>query len=209
MDRSGISGGPLELLGAAADASSVCCGIGNQGQLVHYGRPGIGRFLHVRSEAAAGDVSAMVDSQISTTGILSAVYGQMLHSSGGLIYRPLAHGVEILDTHHENLDLLIGDPNNSLGGPQNLALSHDGSRLFVADSTGLRVIDLTTTPLSIGSLTLAAGPAAGGSTVMLRGSGFTTGTTVAVDGQMAQVQFLDPTKLQIVTPPVTWPRRIR
>ena len=99
----------------------------------------------------------------------------------------------------------LGDPNNSLGGPQNLALSHDGSRLFVADSTGLRIIDLTTTPLSIGSLTPAAGPAAGrvDGRCFVEARAHCTGTTVAVDGQMAQVQFLDPTKLQIVTPPVS------
>ena len=89
MDRSASAVGRSELWGAAADASSVCCGIGNQGQL---GTDDIGdRVLgdsYTFDQKLRLVTSPNVDSQISTTGILSAVYGQMLHSSGGLIYRP-------------------------------------------------------------------------------------------------------------------------
>lgn len=200
----GISGGPLELWGASTDSSVACCGIGDELEL---STDDLGdRALasnYTFDQKVRLVTSPDLDSQTSTTDLFNQVYGQTLHSSGGLIFRPFENEIRILDTHHGNVDLSVGDRNASLGGLQNLAVSHDGSRLYVADSTGLRVIDLPTVPLSLGSLTPAAGPATGGTTVLVRGSGFTTGTTVTIDGKSAQVELLDATKLQIVSPAVT------
>lgn len=196
----GISSGPLELWGAATDSSVACCGMGDEEELStdRLGDRGLA-YNYTFDEKLRLVTSPDVDSETPTD---DQVYGQTLHSSGGLIYRPFNNDVRILDTHHGNVDLSVGDPNASLGGSQNLAVSYDGSRIYVADSTGLRVISLPTMPVSIGSLTPATGPASGGTTILLRGSGFTTGTTVTIDGQVAQVQFVDATKLQIVSPAV-------
>jgi sugar lactone lactonase YvrE len=198
------SNGPLELWGATTDSSVACCGMGDEEEL---STDDLGdrvlAYNYTFDQKLRLVTSPDLDSQTSTNDLFNQVYGQTLHSGGGLIYRPFKNEIRILDTNHGNVDLSVGDPNSSLGGPQNLAVSHDGSRIYVADSKGLRVIELPTVPLSIGSLTPAVGPATGGTAVLLRGSGFTTGTTVAIDGKSAQVQFVDATKLEIVSPAVT------
>ena len=131
------------------------------------------------------------------------VYGQRLHSSGALAYTPTTLGVELADIHHGNTVLSLGVPEGSFKGNDNLAISHTGSRLYYAQPNGIGVFDLPSVPLSVGSLTPAVGPAAGGTTVLLRGSGFTSATTVMLDGQPTNVSLIDSTQLTFVTPPVS------
>jgi IPT/TIG domain len=131
------------------------------------------------------------------------VLGEKLHSSGSLVYMPTTKGVEIFDVHTGATVLSIGNAPGSLEGPDNLAINHAGSRLYLSQKSGVAVIDLETVPLSIGSLTPSRGDAAGGTTVVLRGSGFLSGVSVTVDGRQAAVQFVDSTKLILTTPSVT------
>ena len=131
------------------------------------------------------------------------VYGEALHSSGALAYVPTTQGVEVMDIHHGNTVLSIGVPEGSLKGRDNLAISHSGSRLYVAQPNGIGVFDLPAVPLSIGSLTPASGPAAGGTAIVLRGSGFAPSTAVTLDGKPAAVTYLDSTQLSFVSPAVS------
>jgi len=131
------------------------------------------------------------------------VLGEKLHSSGSLVYMPTSKGVEIYDVHTGATLLSIGSPAGSLNTYDNLAINHAGDRLYLAQQNGVAVIDLPGAPLSIGSLTPAQGDAAGGTSVVLRGSGFVSGTTVAIDGKPATVQFIDSTRLILTTPAVT------
>ncbi|HEY3705028.1 MAG TPA: IPT/TIG domain-containing protein [Terracidiphilus sp.] len=131
------------------------------------------------------------------------VYGSTIHSSGSLGYIPTTKGVEIFDIHHGQTILTIGNAAGSLAGLDNLAVSHDGSRLYVAQPNGIAVFALPSVPLSIGSITPSNGDASGGQSVVLRGSGFVNGVTVTVDGNPATVQFVDSTKLFLTMPAVT------
>jgi hypothetical protein len=131
------------------------------------------------------------------------VYGATIHSSGSLGYLPTTKGVEIFDIHHGQTILAIGDAAGTLGGYANLAISHDGSRIYLAQPDGIGVITLPVVPLSIGSLAPSRGSASGGQTVVLRGSGFVQGATVTVDGNPAGVQFVDSTQLILTMPAVT------
>jgi hypothetical protein len=122
----------------------------------------------------------------------SPVLGATINSSGSLGYLPTTKGVEIFDIHHGQTVLTIGDADGSLEGTANLAISHDGSRVYVAQPNDIGVITLATVPLSIGSLTPSSGSANGGQTIVLRGSGFVQGATVTVGGNLAGVQFVNP-----------------
>ncbi len=133
----------------------------------------------------------------------SLVKGEKLHSSGALAYIPTTLGVEMADLHQGSTVLSIGMPTGSLETIDNLAIDHAGTRLYVAQTNGIRVVDLGTAPLSIGSLTPASGSAGGGVPVVLRGSGFVTGTNVTIDGQPTATTFVDSTTLQIITPSVS------
>lgn len=129
--------------------------------------------------------------------------GATIHPSGSLGYVPTTKGVEIYDIRHGQTLLAIGDAAGSYEGPDNFAMSHDGSRLYVAEPNGIGVFTLPAVPLSIGSLTPSSGSAAGGQAAVLRGSGFMQGVTVTVDGNPAGVQFVDSTQLLLTMPAVT------
>jgi sugar lactone lactonase YvrE len=198
----GISGGPLQLWSSTTDSAVQCCGYGDQEQLAtdDAGDRVLGDSYtfdpQLRVVTTPAPVTLVVNGR-------SLVYGESLHSSGSLIYLPTTKGVEISDVHHGNTVLSVGEPAGSLQGPDNLAISHDGSVLYLAETNGLHVIDLNSVPLSIGSLTPAAGSAAGGMSVVLRGSGFAQGATVTIDGNTAAVQYVNSTELLVTTPAVT------
>jgi hypothetical protein len=96
------------------------------------------------------------------------------------------------------------------------ATDENGERLFAITSTdgtaqkaGITVVQLANVPLGIGTLTPASGPAAGGTTLTIRGSGFLSGTTVTIGGNSASVTFKDMNTLTVVTPAVTaGPQRV-
>ena len=91
-----------------------------------------------------------------------------------------------------------------------LTTDENGQRLFAITSTdgtaqdaGVTIVTLATVPLGIGTLSPANGPAAGGTTLTVRGSGFQTGTTVTIGGESATVTFIDLNTLTVVTPALT------
>ena len=131
------------------------------------------------------------------------IAGEKVHSSGGLIYLPTTKGLEILDVHTGATLLSIGTTAGSLAGPDNLAITHASNRIYLAQKSGVAVIDLANAPLSIGSLTPNRGAAAGAVPVVLRGSGFLPGSSITIDGRQTAVQFIDSTRLVLTTPSVT------
>lgn len=54
----------------------------------------------------------------------------------------------------------------------------------------------------IGTLAPASGPASGGASFTLRGSGFHAGTTVTIGGKPATVAFKDMNTLMVTTPSI-------
>ncbi len=140
---------------------------------------------------------------LASTQFRLLVDAEKLHSSGALAYMPTTAGVEIYDVHHGDRLLAIGSSSPMATGPDNLAVNHAGNRLYLFESAGIGVVDLPSAPLSIGSLTPAYGSAAGGDSVVVRGSGFQAGTSVKIDGHPASVQFVDSTQLIVTTPAMT------
>jgi IPT/TIG domain len=61
-------------------------------------------------------------------------------------------------------------------------------------------VTLANVPLGIGTLSPANGPAAGGTTLTIRGSGFATGATATIGGKSVSVTFKDMNTLTVVTP---------
>ncbi|MGH9742227.1 MAG: IPT/TIG domain-containing protein, partial [Candidatus Acidiferrum sp.] len=150
------------------------------------------------------------------------VPGVTLHPSGALVYRPFLTGpagssstkggVDILDAHTGAPRLRILLPQQFMTDVDGLhgsflAVDENGQRLFAITSTdgtaqnaGITVVTLAKVPLGIGTLTPANGPAAGGTQLTVRGSGFASGATVAIGGKNAAVTFKDMNTLTVVTP---------
>jgi len=158
-----------------------------------------------------------------------SVPGLALHPSGALVYQPflngpapletstpapnpnLRGGVDIFDAHSGRLRLRIVLPeplaarSNDIDGlhAQFLTVDETGQRIFAITNSGLTVVRLANVPLAIGTIVPINGPAAGGTSITIRGSGFQTGTTASLNGKKGAVTFIDANTLRLVTPAVT------
>jgi hypothetical protein len=79
-----------------------------------------------------------------------------------------------------------------------LAIDSGGRFVYLLTDKGLTVVDFGAAPLSVGHL--SGQTAAPGSTVVLRGSGFDSGTTATVGGVAASVNFTDENTLTLTIP---------
>jgi DNA-binding beta-propeller fold protein YncE len=151
-----------------------------------------------------------------------AVPGLALHPSGALVYQPfltgpapaappptgIQGGVDIVDAHSgqlrlriflpEPLAMLSSDIDGLHGGF--LAVDENGQRLFALTTSGLTIVQLANVPLGIGSVTPVSGPAAGGTTITIRGSGFQSGINVTIGGKAAAASFKDLNTVTVVAP---------
>jgi hypothetical protein len=177
------------------------------------------------TEIRASDLSlAAVPTMAELTQIPSCnnVPGVTLHPSGALIYQPfltgpaasagVKGGIDILDAHTGVLRLRIFLPQQLLTDVDALhgsflATDENGQRLFAITSSdgtpqnaSVTVIQLANVPLGIGTLSTTNGPAAGGTSITLRGSGFQSTTQVAFNGKSASATFKDMNTLTVVTP---------
>jgi sugar lactone lactonase YvrE len=131
------------------------------------------------------------------------VSGGKIHSTGSLAYVPTTKGIEMYDVHHGQMVLSIGIPSGVASTDDGIAINHTGTTMYVAETSGIGIIQLAAAPLSVGNLLPAQGNSSGGSSVTLLGSGFANGATVSLDGQLASTQFVDSTRLTFVTPPTS------
>jgi hypothetical protein len=150
------------------------------------------------------------------------VPGVAMHPTGALIYQPfltgsppaappaagIQGGVDILDAHSGQLRLRVFLPEplamlstdiDGLHG-EFLAIDENGQRLFALTTSGLTVVQLANVPLGIGSISPSSGPAAGGTNLTIRGSGFQTGIQGTIGGKTAPVTFKDINTLTLTTP---------
>ncbi len=81
-----------------------------------------------------------------------------------------------------------------------LAIDENGQRIFALTTSGLTVVQLASVPLGIGSLNPANGSSSGGTSVVLRGSGFQVGTKVSLGGKNVSVTFKDMNTLTFTVP---------
>ena len=153
------------------------------------------------------------------------VPGLALHPTGALLYQPfltgpapaappatgIQGGVDILDAHTGRLRqrIFLPEPLAALSTDIDalhgsfLTVDENGQRIFALTSSGLTLVQLTSVPLSIGTISPASGPASGGTTLTMRGSGFQTGASVTIGGKSAAATFVDMNTLTVTTPPLT------
>lgn len=151
-----------------------------------------------------------------------AVPGVTLHPSGALLYDPFLDGpppvappatgihggIDIRDAHNGQLRLRVYLPepfamlNTDVDGLHGgfLATDENGQRLFALTTNGLTIVQLANVPLGIGTLSPAAGAAAGGVTVTVRGSGFVSGIQATLGGNSATTTLKDMNTLTLTTP---------
>ena len=147
------------------------------------------------------------------------VPGMVLHPSGALLYQPFLSGaagvkggIDILDAHSGALRLRVFLPQQFMTDVDGLhgsflATDENGQRLFAITSSdgtpqnaALTIVQLAAVPLGIGTVQPSTVPAAGGSTVTIRGSGFVSGTAVSLNGKSSAATFKDANTLSIAMP---------
>jgi hypothetical protein len=64
-------------------------------------------------------------------------------------------------------------------------------------------VQLSALPLAIGTTNTNNIAAGGGTTILVRGSGFVSGITATIGGKNAAVAFHDPSTISITSPPVS------
>jgi hypothetical protein len=117
-------------------------------------------------------------------------------------------GIDILDAHTGLLGLRVLLPeglattSSDIDGlhAQFLAVDENGQRIFALTTSDVTIIQLTTVPLGIGTLTPAKGPAAGGTAITIRGSGFQSATIATLGGKSVAPTFKDMNTLTFVPP---------
>jgi hypothetical protein len=124
-----------------------------------------------------------------------------LNASGSLYYFPYPNYFEIIDVPHGILRMrfALTETIQDTGSP--LAIDSGGRFVYLITDKGLTVVDLGAAPLSIGHLTpQTAGPE---TQVIVRGSGFDSGTIAKVGGLAATVNFTDENTLTLTIPAAT------
>ncbi|MBS1841834.1 MAG: IPT/TIG domain-containing protein [Acidobacteria bacterium] len=167
-------------------------------------------------------LSAIATGELERVPTRTEVPGAAMHPSGALLYVPfltgpapdlppaknVTGGVDILDAHSgalrrriflpEPLAMLSADVDGQHGSF--LAIDETGQRIFALTNSGLTVLQLASVPLGIGSLTPSNGPASGGTTVTLRGSGFQSATKLTLAGKNIAINIKDASTLTFTAP---------
>ena len=130
--------------------------------------------------------------------------GGILNSSGSLVFGSEINsmGVRVYDVNHGDLRQEISLPEQiqaTVGSPH-VFLWDEAGDLFILTKSGLTFLNFVVIPLSVGHLEPNQGPASGGTTVTIRGSGFEPDSQVSFDGQSASATIVDNQTLKVVTP---------
>jgi len=167
-------------------------------------------------------VATPAAAEVETVPNRVAVPGVTLHPSGALLYEPFLDGpapaaptatgvhagIHIGDPHNGQLRLrlylpepfaMLNTDGDGLHGGF-LTVDENGQRLFAVTTSGLTVVQLARVPLGIGTLNPAAGPASGGTSVTLRGSGFQSRIMATLGGKSCTVSLKDMNMLTLTTP---------
>jgi len=129
--------------------------------------------------------------------------GEKLHPSGALLFYPESGGFSIYDVQQGRLKRRVALAQQIASTFDALAIDATGTQVFLLTTTGLTVVNIADLPLSIGNLQPAQGSASGGTTVVVRGSGFQNGAQVLFNKTPASVQFVDGSTLQVTSPAVS------
>ena len=121
-----------------------------------------------------------------------------LNASGSLLYYGYPNYFEIVDVAHASLRMRFALTETVQATASPMAIDSGGRNVYLITDKGLTAIDLGAAPLSIGHLSQQnAGP---GTQIVVRGSGFDSGTTATVGGIAATVSFTDENTLALTIP---------
>jgi hypothetical protein len=139
-----------------------------------------------------------------------------LHPSGALLYKagyellsggitPFGGRVEIDDVHQFQPAATVAFPEPFITSyspyTDHMLTTDDAGRYFFGvTESGISMMRLNATPLSIGNLQPAFGQPASGQTVTIRGSGFQSGAVASVGGVQTSTTFVDEDTLMATVP---------
>jgi IPT/TIG domain-containing protein len=177
----------------------------------YYGNTGIAISADgnvVASDQILGNLSANI---IGVIGHPLALYGppiqvssskllldSRLNASGSLYYLSYPKYFEILDVAHGTLRIRFALTQTIQDTATPLAIDSGGRFVYLVTDKGLTVVELGAAPLSIGHLSQQN--ASPGSQIIVRGSGFDSGTTATVGGVVASVSVSDENTLTLTVP---------
>ena len=121
-----------------------------------------------------------------------------INAAGSLYYLAYPSFLEIIDIAHATLRMRFALTETVQNTASPMAIDSGGRYVYLITGRGLTVIDLGAAPLSIGHLSQqSAGP---GTQIVVRGSGFDSGTTGSVGGIAASVSLTDVNTLALTIP---------
>ncbi|MEO6817057.1 MAG: IPT/TIG domain-containing protein [Edaphobacter sp.] len=152
----------------------------------------VGRLSH--PAAFYGSNFNLYSENVTPTG---ALFNPRLNDAGSLYFWPFPNYFEIIDvpTGRLRLRFSLAETVQNVITPLALDGAHD---VFLITDKGLTVVDLGSAPLSVGDLSSSV--ASPGTQVEIRGSGFETGMTATVGGQLATLTFTDQNTITLTVP---------
>ena len=147
-----------------------------------------------------GDVAQPIALYASLSGIgpPNVLLRPRLNTTGSLYYFAYPNYLEIVDVAHALLRMRFSLTQTIQDTASPLAIDSGGQHVYLLTDKGLTVIDLGFAPLSIGHMSQSN--AAPGSQIVVRGSGFDSGTTATVGGVPASVSISDENTLTLTVP---------
>ena len=130
-----------------------------------------------------------------------ALQNPALNDAGSLYFWSYPQYIDIVDVQHglPRLRFSLAETVSNVVSP--MAIDSGGQHIYLITSAGVTIVDLGQAPVSIGHLSQTVSTVGG--QVQVRGSGFESGITVTVGGQIAAVTYADPQTLTMIVPPVT------
>jgi hypothetical protein len=127
-----------------------------------------------------------------------SLYHPRLNASGSLYYFSYPNYFEIIDVAHALLRLRFALTETIQNTASPLAIDSGGRFVYLITDKGLTVVDLGAAPLSIGHVNPQN--AAPSSQIVVRGSGFDSGTSATIGGIAASVSFTDESTMTLTIP---------
>jgi len=120
------------------------------------------------------------------------------NASGSLYFMPNAGFFDIIDVQHGLLRMRfsLSEAVSNVVSP--MAIDSGGQYIYLITNQGLTIVNLGEALLSIGHV--SPNPAASGTQVTIRGSGFVTGLAATVGGKAASITVIDPNTLTLTVP---------
>jgi hypothetical protein len=199
----GLTSGSFCIYDPVARTSSCNNAYQNYGAAIS-GDGQIAASQYVLTDSAANVIGRVAQPDIYyaalNTGEVFHLVEPRLNDSGSLYYIAYPRFFDIVDVRHGILRLRFSLNETIVNATAPMAIDPAGRFIFLITNQGLTVVDLGQAPLSIGWLNPAAVASNVTSQTTVRGSGFDSSITATVNGQAANVTFVDENTLSLTVP---------